>query len=150
MENLTEAQERNNKLLLAGIIVNIIPAVAYGVFLIIFSLSYNSAGSPDLIYKALEVVIIVIWSLQILSFSLLLYSTVQIRRLITNNTALAGLIDKNGICLTLMMVILVLVMYLSLYVFLIAAGIHNHTLTPFNVNENYSYATVAVIVAFIA
>lgn len=136
-----------------GIIVNIVPVVAYGVCLIIFACQQpmnNQTTETDTIYEALSVLIIAIWSLQIISFSLLLYSTVRIRRLITNNTQMARLIDKKSICLTLMMVVLVLVMYCILYTILVWPSILDPTLTPYNYNEDYLYAAVAAVVAFIA
>ena len=114
-----------------GIIVNIMPVVAYGVCLIIFAVRLSADGNLGSIYRTLQVLIYVIWSLQIVSFSLLLYSTIRIRRLITTNTQMARVIDKKSICLTLMMVFLVLLMYLMLYAILVGAAL-DPTLTPYN------------------
>lgn len=92
-----------------------------------------------------------VWSLQILSFALLLFSTLKIRTLIMGNTGMARQVDTQGIRFTVFGVILIMIVYTTSYLVLAV----NRKLDPLRLVDNsgtgdYTFVAISYICGFVA
>ena len=92
-----------------------------------------------------------VWSLQILSFALLLFSTLKIRTLIMGNTGMARQVDTKGIRFTVFGVILIMIVYTTSYLVLAV----NRKLDPLRLVDNsgtgdYTFVAISYICGFVA
>jgi hypothetical protein len=143
-ENIQAADERNAKLFKVGALINISTVAMYGVFLIIFALP-----SPD-DTKVISTLRIIVWSLQIFSFALLLFSTLKIRNLIMSNTAMARQVDTTGIRFTVGGAILMLIIYTTSYIVLMKIESTDPICLITTPTPDYLWIAIAYLCGFIA
>ena len=105
--------------------VNVVVLIVYFIFLNIDAQNPNT--TVDSITLALR---FIVWALQLVSFGMLLYSTLKIRNLVSGSTILSRQIDINGIRFVIACVILLLALYLVNYTMLSIAELSCFLMTP--------------------
>ena len=147
-ENIQAADEMNAKLFKVGAVINLSTVATYGVFLIIFAFKESKACETET--NSIEILRIIVWSLQIFSFALLLFSTLQIRKLIMSNTGMARQVDTTGIRFTVGGAILMLIIYTTSYIVLMKIESTDPICLITTPTPDYLWIAIAYLCGFIA
>lgn len=132
-----------------GALINLSTVATYGVFLIIFALT-NKDETNSGETKTINTLRIIVWSLQIFSFALLLFSTLKIRNLIMSNTGMVRQADTTGIRFTVGGAILMLIIYTTSYIVLMKIESTDPIRLIANPTPDYLWIAIAYLCGFIA